>query len=75
MERIEVESEAIVDDVDRLRTYLTEESFLSRFFTSKRHGSEEENEEVPHEQRTRSRKSARKNEPTLRTELRIKNEE
>jgi predicted Holliday junction resolvase-like endonuclease len=72
MERVEVESEAIADDVERLRVFITEESFLSRFFTrSERSHKEEDEEERPR----RSSGSARKTQSRPKTELRIKNEE
>ena len=71
-ERVEVESEAIADDVERLRVFITEESFLSRFFTrSHRAHKEEGEEERPH----RSSGSTRKTQSRSKTELRIKNEE
>ena len=72
MERVEVESEAIADDVERLRVFITEESFLSRFFTKSQRSSKEEEEE---ERPRRSSGGARKTHSRPRTELRIKNEE
>lgn len=71
IERVETESQAIADDVERLRTFITEESFLSRFFTSKRHDTDEEEDESPRRASGNARRSERKS----RTELRIKNEE
>ncbi len=71
MERVEAESEAIADDVERLRVWVTEESFFSRFFTSSRNSTKEDEAERP----SRSSKSARKAQSKQRTELRIKNEE
>jgi len=73
MERVEVESEAIADDVERLRVFITEESFLSRFFTRSERSSKEEEEEE--DRPRRSSGSARKTHSRPRTELRIKNEE
>ncbi len=71
MERIESESEAIANDVERLRVWVTEESFFSRFFTSSRNSTKEDEAEHP----PRSSRSARKTQPKQRTELHIKNEE
>lgn len=72
MERVEVESEAIADDVERLRVFITEESFFSRFFTSSRHSTNEE-EERPRRSSGSTQKTQSR--PRPRTELRIKNEE
>jgi hypothetical protein len=64
VDRIEEGTETISDDIERLRTYVMEESFLSRFFKGARQGRDEE------EPKTRRTKSERK----PKTELRIKNE-
>lgn len=75
IERVETESEAIADDIERLRVYITEESFLSRFFTSRRHHSEEEKKDVSHKSSRRFSTDTRKGAHKSRTELHIKNEE
>ncbi len=63
VDRIEEGTETIGDDIERLRTYVVEESFLSRFFKGARKGRDEE------EPKTRRPKSERKQ----KSELRIKN--
>jgi len=70
--RIEEGSEAIADDIDNLRVYITEESPLARFFGK---GEDEDEEEDDQKKRSERSGSPRKEEKRKRTELRIKNEE
>ncbi len=64
VDRVEAGTETITEDIDRLRTYIMEESFLSRFFRGARQEREEE------EPKSRRGKTDRKS----KSELRIKSE-
>lgn len=70
-ERIDEGSEAIADDIENLRVYITEESPLARFFSA---AADDEDDE-PQKSSRRAAPRAEKNERKARTELRIKNEE
>lgn len=67
VDRVEAGTETITEDIERLRTYVVEESFLARFFKGARQAREE------HE--SAARKSAGKVDRKAKTEIRIKNQE
>lgn len=71
IDRVEAGSEAIADDIENLRVYITEESPLARFFNA----AESDDEDEPVNRSRRAHQSARRGERKNRTELRIKNEE
>ncbi len=64
IDRVEAGTETITEDIERLRTYVVEESFLSRFF-----GGRDQAEKADGKNRKTSPKAK------LKTELRIRNEE
>ena len=69
IDRVEAGTATITEDIDRLRTYVVEESFLSRFFRGRsRQTSEDEEKARPVS--PKSDKSERKQ----KTELRIKSQ-
>ncbi len=66
MDRVEAGTETITEDIERLRTYVVEESFLSRFFSVR--SRDEKTEDA------KGRKTPTKG-GRSKTELRIRNEE
>jgi predicted Holliday junction resolvase-like endonuclease len=73
VDRVEEGTATIAEDLENLRTYVVEESFLSRFLKgvmSKRNEKQEEEETLSRRTPLRSLKPERK----LKTELKIKNE-
>ncbi len=71
VDRIDAGSEIIAGDLDQLRTYITERSFLSRFL-----GAVLQNENTVHTPVKRSATPLKKVErPKGKTELKIRNEE
>lgn len=75
VERVEAGTETLIEDIEQLRTYVMEESFVARFFSAilgskhKRPSAGEEKEASP--RAPRKEKTERKG----KTELRIRNEE
>jgi hypothetical protein len=63
IDRVEAGTATLTDDIERLRTYVVEESFMSRFF---RGASERSNDTETKARRAAPKKS--------KSELRIKNE-
>lgn len=72
VDRIEAGSEVIADDLEHIRTYITEQSFLARFFRGVLHREDTgELSRIP-----RVHTPQKKNERQRgKTELRIRNEE
>lgn len=70
VDRVEAGTETIGEDIERFRTYIVEESFLSRFF---RGGFSQKETSEPRTRRAAPKMA--KNERKPKTELRIKNEE
>lgn len=77
VERLEAGAETLIDDIEDLRTYVMEESFLARFFHAvvgkRKRARPPEPEETPAEEERAPRRERR--ERKYKTELRIKNHE
>lgn len=72
VDRVEMGAETIVDDIEQLRTYVIEESFLSRFFRAAL-ARKDVREDESRSRRTHPK--AEKQDRKPKTELKIKHED